>query len=146
MCEKNERKRDQNRKRHSASMIIAAFSDWLRLRYIFTMIPLTIALTGYAILISTHHHVHTMYAALFLAAVGNYCAMPVIVCWFNTNLSGHLRRSVGTAWQIGFGNIGGIIAPFLFLAKDAPGYHTGYSVGLSFPCISALANTIVRPL
>lgn len=75
-------------------------------------------------------------------------------------MGGHLRRSVSTAWQIGFGNsqsnltlvvcahlilvcvVGGIIAPFLFLAKDAPEYHTGYSVCLSFLCISALASTI----
>lgn len=34
-----------------------------------------------------------------------------------------------------------MISPFLFLAKDAPGYHTGYSVCLSFLCLSALAST-----
>ena len=73
-----------------------------------------------------------------------------------------MRRSVGTAWQIGFGNsvlnsisvftsyahsnffciVGGIIAPFVFLAKDAPEYHPGYSVCLSFLCMSALASTV----
>ena len=75
-------------------------------------------------------------------------------------MSGHLRRSVSTAWQIGFANsasnstsvarthsiivctVGGIIAPFAFPADDAPEYHTGYSVCLAFLCISALANTI----
>lgn len=30
----------------------------------------------------------------------------------------------------------------MFLAKDAPEYHTGYSVCLSFLCLSALANTV----
>jgi len=30
----------------------------------------------------------------------------------------------------------------VFLAKDAPEYHTGYSVCLSFLCISALANAV----
>lgn len=67
---------------------------------------------------------------------------------------------MGTAFQIGFGNsqpflasiahiflilihvVGGIIAPFLFLTHDAPEYHPGYSVCLSFLCISALASTI----
>jgi len=75
-------------------------------------------------------------------------------------VSGHLRRSVSTAWQIGFANsesnstsvvyaysifasiVGGIIAPFAFPASDAPEYHTGYSVCLAFLCMSALANTI----
>jgi len=75
-------------------------------------------------------------------------------------VSGHLRRSVSTAWQIGFANsasnstpvvsarsifvriVAGIIAPFAFSANDAPEYHTGYSVCLAFLCMSALANTI----
>jgi len=66
-------------------MIIAAFSDWLRMRYIFIMIPLAMTLTGYAILTSIHHDVNVMYAALFLAVAGNYSTMPVVLCWFNTN-------------------------------------------------------------
>ena len=68
-----------------ASMTIAALSDWLRMRYIFVMIPLVMTVAGYAILASVHHNVHATYAALFLAAAGNYSAMPVIVCWFNAN-------------------------------------------------------------
>ena len=66
-------------------MVIAVFSDWLGMRYIFVMIPLVMALAGYAILVSTHHDVDAMYAALFLAVAGNYSAMPVILCWSNTN-------------------------------------------------------------
>jgi len=67
------------------SMIIAAFSDWFRMRYIFVMIPLAMTVAGYAMLISIHHNVDAMYAALFLAVAGNYSAVPVILCWFNTN-------------------------------------------------------------
>ncbi len=63
--------------------------------------------------------------------------MPVIVCWFNLNLGGHHRRSVGSAWQIGFGNIGGIIATFAFLQKDAPLYKPGYGICIGFICLSA---------
>ena len=65
-------------------------------------------------------HRSAEYGALFLVTSGAYSAMPVIVCWFAMNLGGHHRRSVGSAWQIGFGNIGGIIATYSFLAKDAP--------------------------
>ena len=67
------------------SMIIAALSDWLRMRYIFIVIPLAMALVGYAMLISIHHDVNAMYAALFLAVAGNYSVVPMSVCWFNTN-------------------------------------------------------------
>ena len=44
---------------------------------------------------------------------------------------------MGTAWQVGFGNIGGIIATYAFLSTDAPYYKNGYSICLSFLCLSA---------
>merc|ERR1712080_246164 len=59
------------------------------------------------------------------------------VCWSSLNFGGHLRKSVGTAWQIGFGNIGGIIATFIFLAKDAPVYRPGLIV-----CLAAVSFAI----
>lgn len=70
---------------------------------------------------------------------------------------------MGTAWQVGFGNstsrpffssstkfdahllihrsfaVGGIIAAYAFLAKDAPIYKTGYSICLAFICLSAVS-------
>ena len=68
--------------------------------------------------------------------------MPVIVCWFNLNLGGHHRRAVGTAWQIGFGNIGGIIATYAFLSTDAPFYTKGYGICLGFICLSVVSCCI----
>jgi hypothetical protein len=67
--------------------------------------------------------------------------MPVVVCYFQTNLAGHTRRSIGSAFQISFGNLGGIIATFLFLTKDAPYYKTGYSVCIAFAALSMVAST-----
>lgn len=86
------------------SMFIAFVSDRLRHRYAFTLIPMLIAIAGYAILLNINGEHHTQYGALFLVTSGCYSAMPVIVCWFTMNLGGHRRRSIGTAWQIGFGN------------------------------------------
>ena len=119
------------------AMIIATCSDFAKHRFVFTLIPISVAIAGFAILISVHHNKHVEYAGLFLVAMGAYSAMPVIVCWFNMNLGGHHRRAVGTAWQVGFGNIGGIIATYAFLSTDAPYYKKGYSICLSFLCLSA---------
>ena len=44
---------------------------------------------------------------------------------------------MGTAWQVGFGNIGGIIATYAFLKEDAPFYRPGYSICIAFSCLSA---------
>ncbi|KAI0786404.1 MFS general substrate transporter [Abortiporus biennis] len=121
------------------AMIIAVFSDHIRHRFIFTLIPIAICLTGFLILLIEHNNKHLQYAALFLSAAGAYAAMPIIVCWFNTNLAGHQRRAVATGWQVGFGNIGGIIAAYSFLAKDAPKYISGYSICIAFICLSAIS-------
>ena len=122
-------------------MVVAFFSDRLKHRFAFTLIPIGIAIAGFAMLISIHGKKHRAaeYGALFLVTCGAYSAMPVIVCWFAMNLGGHHRRSVGTAWQVGFGNIGGIIATFSFLSNDAPYYTTGYSICISFCCLSVLS-------
>ncbi|GFN20429.1 putative MFS transporter [Aspergillus tubingensis] len=121
------------------SMVIATFSDLTRHRLAFTLIPTAIAMAGFGILLNVHGeaHRHVQYGALFMVTCGCYSAMPVIVCWFAMNLGGHRRRSVGTAWQVGFGNTGGIISTYAFLAKDAPEYRNGYIISLSFICFSA---------
>ena len=124
------------------SMIVAYFSDKLKHRFAFTIIPTCLAITGFGILTSVHDRRYLEYAALFFVAMGTYSAMPVIVCWFNMNLGGHHCRSVGTAWQVGFGNIGGIIATYAFLMKDAPEYKPGYSICIAFCCLSAASCAV----
>ena len=124
------------------ALVVAYFSDLFKHRFLFTLIPIAIAIAGFAILLNTHHNTHLEYGALFMITMGTYSALPVIVCWFNMNLGGHHRRAVGTAWQIGFGNVGGIIATYAFLAKDMPYYKPGYSICIGFSCLSAFACCI----
>ncbi|KAI9834854.1 MAG: hypothetical protein M1819_002762 [Sarea resinae] len=124
------------------AMLIAYLSDKFKHRFIFALIPICVAIAGFAILLTVHDNKHLQYGACFLVAMGSYAAMPVIVCWFNMNLGGHHRRSIGSAWQVGFGNIGGIIATYAFLAKDAPKYKPGYSICISFICLSAVSCLI----
>ncbi|OMP83359.1 putative transporter C11D3.18C [Diplodia seriata] len=124
------------------AMTVAWLSDKTRHRFLFTLIPIAIAIAGFGILISVHDNVDVQYAGLFLVAMGCYSAMPVIVCWFNLNTGGHHRRSVASAWQVGFGNIGGIISVFAFLSKDAPDYIPGHSICIAFICLSALSCTL----
>ncbi|OJD14892.1 hypothetical protein AJ78_04808 [Emergomyces pasteurianus Ep9510] len=121
------------------SLAIAYLSDRLRNRFIFTIIPICIAIAGFAILLNVHgvENRGVQYAALFLVTCGAYSAMPIIICWFSMNLGGHTRRAVGTAWQIGFGNIGGIIATYSFLEKDRPEFRPGHRISISFICLSA---------
>jgi predicted MFS family arabinose efflux permease len=92
------------------SMCLAFASDKVRHRFAFVVFAIIVAIVGFAILITVHDNKDLQYGALFLVTSGSYTAMPLIVCFFNMNLGGHTRRAVGSAWQVGFGNIGGIIA------------------------------------
>ena len=124
------------------SMLMATLSDYTRMRLPFAIFTICVAITGFGILISVHDYQRLQYGALFLVTMGAYSAMPIVVCWFNMNLGGHHRRAVGSAWQVGFGNIGGIIAVFAFLEKDAPKYIPGYSISISFTILSIIACII----
>ena len=120
------------------SMLVATFSDFFRHRFLFAIIPICISIAGFAMLMNIHYSHHVEYGALFLITSGTYAAMPIIVCWFTMNLGGHHRRAVGSAWQIGFGNIGGIIATYSFTKSEVPSfYHKGYSICLGFICLAA---------
>ncbi|KAI5795319.1 major facilitator superfamily domain-containing protein [Peziza echinospora] len=123
------------------AMVIAIFSDKIKHRFLFAFVSILIAMAGLIILLCVHDDRNVKYGALFLVTSGCYGAMPVIVCWFNTNLGGHHRRAVGTAWQIGFGNIGGIIATYTFVAAEAPRYVKGYSLGLGFLGLALMSLT-----
>ena len=108
----------------------------------FVFIPICIATAGVAVLLQIHDNTPLQYGALFLVAMGIFSAMPAVICWFTMNLRGYHARGVGTAWQIGFGNIGGIISTFAFLAKDAPRYERGFAILLGFLCLAALSSVL----
>lgn len=128
------------------AMFIAWASDRLRHRFAFTVLPILTCVAGLGALLAVFGAPDTQYGMLFLVAMGCYSAMPVVVCWFNMNLGGHHRRAVGSAWQIGFGNIGGIIAVYAFLAKDAPRYTNGYAICIGFSCLSLLCCALYGAL
>ncbi|KAH9857218.1 major facilitator protein [Lenzites betulinus] len=121
------------------TMIVAAASDYTRHRFIFVVLGGLIALAGYVILLVVHDNTHLQYGALYIVPLGALSAMPVVLCWFETNLGSHHRRAIGTAAQIGFGNIGGIIAAYSFLAKDSPRYIPGYSINVAFVVLAVVS-------
>ena len=67
------------------AMLIATLSDLAKHRFLFVLIPLFVAISGFSVLLGTKGDYHVKYGALFLAVSGVYSTMPVIVCWFNSN-------------------------------------------------------------
>ncbi|ODV79148.1 putative high-affinity nicotinic acid transporter [Suhomyces tanzawaensis NRRL Y-17324] len=120
--------------------IVAFLSDRFRKRLPFFLASAVIGIAGLAMILGAKDSPNVRYGGCFLTAAGLYTAMPLMVCWAALNMGSHIRKSVGTAWQVGFGNIGGIIATFIFLKKDAPGYVPGLSVAIAGTCFAILCG------
>ncbi|KAI0535554.1 MFS general substrate transporter [Xylaria digitata] len=115
------------------AIVTAYISDRFRVRSPLILLGLALLITGLSLLTTVHgpSNFSTEYAGLCLTAMGTFGTGGIVVCWYVMNLRGHVERSVGSAWLICFGNIGGIIATFTFLKRDAPYYRTGYLICLS---------------
>ncbi|KAF2685980.1 MFS general substrate transporter [Lentithecium fluviatile CBS 122367] len=83
------------------------------------------------------------YFGTFLGVCGCQGNVPAILTYQSNNIVGQSKRSVGSALQIGFGAIGGIIASTTFRQKDAPRYVTGLWVtaGLQLWILAVLCVT-----
>lgn len=115
------------------ALITAVITDRLKHRFTFIVVGCCIATIGYAILLDMLHvHVAVRYFALYLITSGGYIAQPVVLVWLSNNVSGHYKRGVSSAMQIGLGNLGGIVASNVYLARQAPTYKIGFGVGLGF--------------
>ena len=125
--------------------LTAAYStDRLRHRYSFTIIGVGVATVGYVLLLCSQHvSVGVRYFALILIVSGGYTTQPITLTWLANNVSGHYKRAVSSAAQVGFGNLGGIVASNVFFDAEAPSYWTGYGVSLGMLWLCAGACTVL---
>ncbi|KAI5956198.1 hypothetical protein KGF54_000673 [Candida jiufengensis] len=122
------------------SNLVAFCSDYTGKRIPFVVGACITAIIGLAMILGATDNPSVRYGGCFLTCSGLYTAMPILVCWAALNNGSHLRKSVGTSWQIGFGNIGGIIATFIFLKKDAPVYKPGLATSISAVCFAIVCS------
>ncbi|KAK8862043.1 high-affinity nicotinic acid transporter [Apiospora arundinis] len=84
-----------------------------------------VAIFGFILQIASSNNA-LKYAGTFFAAMGIYPNVPQGVAWNGNNIGGSTKRGVGIAMHVGFGNLGGVIAGFLYRAKDKPMYYPGH--------------------
>lgn len=108
------------------------------------MVGVSVASIGYIILLcQASVSVGVQYFALFLIVSGGYITQPVTIAWLSNNVSGHYKRSVASAMQIGVGNLGGIVASNIYLQTEQPLYRTGYGTGLALVWVCGIACTVM---
>ena len=92
----------------------AVASDKLRHRFGFVIGGCFLSSIGYAILLNMHHvAVGARYFAMYAVICGANTAQPLTLGWLSNNVSGHYKRSVSSAMQIGIGNVGGMLSVFI---------------------------------
>jgi MFS family permease len=121
-------------------IILVWLSDRTNLRLPFVLFSGALIIIGLATLMTVHTGFSVRYLGINLVCMGALSAGLGIVCWYLMNLRGHKERSIGSAFMISFGNTGGILAPFAFLTKYAPYYHTGYAICIGVTALGLTAT------
>lgn len=117
-------------------IIFSYISDKIQQRGIFIVIFSLIACVGYAILmadVSPGAH----YFGCFVVAVGFYVCVGLPLAWLPTNCPRWGKRTFGTGLQLMWGNIAGVITPFVYKTHEAPTYRTGHGFTLAVTFMSA---------
>jgi hypothetical protein len=81
-------------------------------------------------LMATENNV-VRYIGCFFVASGIYPNVPQGVAWNGNNIGGSVKRGVGIAMHVGFGNLGGSIAAFVYRDTDKPRYLGGHGILLA---------------
>ncbi|KAA8643409.1 hypothetical protein EYZ11_010114 [Aspergillus tanneri] len=108
---------------------VAWLSDRTQRRALFTCIFAAVSVVGYGVLISdSSSGVH--YFGALLVASGLYVAVGLPLAWLPTTLPRYGKRTFATGLQLTFGNVSGVMSPFLYKSTEAPRYERGNSVTL----------------
>ncbi|KAF4635414.1 hypothetical protein G7Y89_g2683 [Cudoniella acicularis] len=133
----NEVSRMDRLDRNSMKRMAKDWKIYVGHRYTFTIVGIFISSIGYAILLrqglpkcpgALPNSIR--YLAVFFVSIGTSITQPLTLIWLANNMGGHLKRAFGSAMQIGFGNIGGIIASNIFIVQEAPKFKTGFGTCL----------------
>ncbi|KAI6045451.1 MFS general substrate transporter [Pisolithus marmoratus] len=101
-----------------------------------------VGLIGYIIQI-TDASAGVKYFGTYLAVIGLYAGVPCAVGWLANNLHGRYKRAVGTAIQVGMGNLGGIIASYVFRIQDEPRFILGFAIEIGLMCMGLFAAAVL---
>ncbi|KAK5054538.1 hypothetical protein LTR84_001429 [Exophiala bonariae] len=125
------------------ALSVAFLSDKVKHRFGFIIAGCLIANIGYIILLNMHNvKVGVRYFALFTIVGGAYIAQPITLVWMSNNVAGHYKIGISAAMQVGFGNLGGIIASNMFVTTQAPEYPLGFGLGLGLIWLCIISSVV----
>ena len=117
------------------TVVWAVLAEKYKRRALFTLSTTSLAIIGYIILLSNKNPTKRpglSYAGTFLAAMGIYPSVALVLSWPAVNVSGQTKRATANAIQISIGNLGAVIGTQLYRPKNSPRYVVGHSVALAY--------------
>lgn len=117
-------------------------ADRMKQRGVFMIGFCIVAIIGFIMLISSESNA-VKYAGVFFAASGIYPNVPQGVAWNGNNIGGSTKRGIGIAMHVGFGNLGGVVASFIYRSTDAPHYYSGHGTLIGLITMSTILSTIM---
>lgn len=89
-----------------------------------------VAMVGFILLMSVQNNA-VKYVGCFFVTAGIYPLVPQGVAWNGNNIGGSVKRAVGIAMHVGWGNLGGAIAGFIYRSEDSPRFLSGHGTLLA---------------
>jgi len=129
-----------------SAISFSKLSDKFQWRMPFVVIPLSIVLLGFAIILplAPHikHQIPACYIGVILICMGQYPTNPAGSAWMAGNAANDMKRSMAVAANIALGNAGGILGSYMFLdSEKSKGYPTGFGIGLGLSA-AAICSTL----
>ncbi|KAF1986362.1 MFS general substrate transporter [Aulographum hederae CBS 113979] len=118
----------------------AILSDRIKRRGIILCVLAPLIVVGFAILAGTNIQ-GVKYFGIFLATSGAFSVSPLLLTWSVDNAAGPSVRAIVSAYTVGLGNFGSLIATWTFVHADAPRFLKGVYINLGFA--SLLVVTII---
>ncbi|TGZ81514.1 MFS general substrate transporter [Ascodesmis nigricans] len=125
-------------------MALAVVADKIRMRGPIIAFQAVVCIIGLAIVAYAEND-GARYFGTFLGVAGAQGNVPAVLSYQSNNIRMNSKRSVGSALQVGFGAIGGIMASTVFRNEDKPKYINGLwtAMGCQFMILAITAATTV---
>ncbi|KAH7338958.1 major facilitator superfamily domain-containing protein [Rhizoctonia solani] len=118
-------------------------ADRLRTRGRFMVGCFLLAIVGFAMLIASTTPA-VQYTAVFVASAGAFPNVAMCMSWCGNNFGGAMKRSVAIAMIVAFGNLGGLVASYTYISRNAPRYYSGHGTLIGILALGATTALFVH--
>lgn len=122
-----------------ASAVLSSKTDRRNLILAYSAVPCII---GYTLFLASRN-ARVRYAAIFIIVTGAFNGGALCNAQVSANVVSDTARSSAIGTNVMFGNIGGLIATWAFLPKDAPSFPIGNGLNLAVQAMVLISGIIL---